>query len=351
MSSQPFGAAPPPETPAPEPQAPAKRSPLLLFGAPALAALLVAGGLSYVLLGGSADDDLATGIPPAAPAPSGPTPSPDPSTEVPRTLPLSASRNPFDPLVQAPAGSSVGVGPAPGTAPGTASTASTGGVASSTSPSVDPFVVIPLGGGSSTPGSGSGSGPRPGPGLGPDPGPGPGPGPGSGSGSNAGPPPSGSGPGSGPGPGPGGSPGPPPTSAPPAASSLDAVATCKAGDALWATYREAMKDASTTHTMAGHRIGPVTDSLDSLATTTSVEELRQPLRTWARASASVRTQLVSGTAVRDVEPTNPLDDSTGGTPRPGVRPVVDQSSILLARTAVRERCYQLTDPLVKKDSL
>ena len=129
------------------------------------------------------------------------------------------------------------------------------------------------------------------------------------------------------------------------------MATCKAGDDLWSTYRDAMKDASTTHTMAGHRIGPVTDSLDALVTATSVEELRQPLRTWARASASVRTQLVSGAAVRDVEPTDPLDDSTGGTPRAGARPVVDQSSILLARTAVRERCYQLTDPLTTKDSL
>ena len=338
MSTQPFGAAPPPETPAPEPETPAKRSPLLLFGAPALAALLVAGGLSYVLLGGPADDDLATGVPPAAPAPSDLTPSPDPSVEAPRTLPLSASRNPFDPLVREPASSSLGSGPDAGSATGSgtgvtgATSGSTGSALGSSTSGSPP--IISFGGG-----SGSGSGSTPGSGSGAS---------GSGSAAPGVTAPGVTAPGSGQGPAADGSLGP----VPPAANSLDAVATCKAGDDLWATYYKAMEqDLTITHTMAGNAIGPVTGGVDKLATATSVEELRQPLRSWARASASVRTQLVSGTAVRDVEPADPLKDASGGTPKPGVRPIVDQSSVLLARTAVRERCYQLTDPLVTKDSL
>lgn len=328
MSTQPFGAAPPPATPTAEPEAAARRSPLLLFGAPALAALLVAGGLSYVLLGGASDDGLATGVPPTVPAPSNPTPSPSASTEAPRTLPLSASRNPFDPLVREPVTASTGGTPAFDTPSGGGSggaTGGTGGGSPTTSTSDDP-PVISFGGGSTTPGSGSsGGGKTPSPG---------------GSSSSSGQESS-----------TGGSSGGGAPSAP-TPSSLDAAATCKAGDDFWATYYTAtQKDLTITHTMAGNVIGPVTDGIDKLATATSVEELRQPLRSWARASAAVRTQLVSGAAVRDIEPVDPLKDASGGTPKPGVRPTIDQASVLLARTAVRERCYQLTDPLVKKDSL
>lgn len=349
MSSQPFGATPPPAQgpggPAQDPTAgasaaAAKRSPLIRFGVPVAAGLLLAGGLAAVLTGGPAADDTAPEA--VSPPPATATPEPEPSLEAPETLPVSAERNPFDPLVRAAsvgtgpdtgsdAGSGAGgIGTTPGLGSPSGSSGSTGGSTGSIGGS--------SGAGSSSTGSSNGSG---------------GTSSGSGNGGSvSGDKGSGNGGSSDKGSGNQGSgTKPPPPPGPAALAEPDAVATCKAGDDLWKTYREAMKDASTTHTMAGHRLGPVTTGVGDLARTTSAAELRQPLQAWERATASVRTQLVNGRSVRDVAIADPLENSTGGAPFVGTRPIVDESSILLARTSVRERCYQLTDPLVNQGDL
>jgi hypothetical protein len=108
-----------------------------------------------------------------------------------------------------------------------------------------------------------------------------------------------------------------------------------------------MADETLTETMAGHELGIRVRELDLLAESTAVAALRQPLRAWSLETGEVRALLVEKKAVRPPKPvpeTRP--DPVYVQPAPGALPAVDEDDILTARTAQRERCYQLIDPLV-----
>ncbi len=294
FSSSPFGAPSPPPAPAAPPapvavEEPARRSRTYLLGGAGAAALLVVAGLAVALTGGDPVDDAALAPPPPVAAPE--TPAPEPTEPVALPTQQLSARDPFVPLVTEPAAATASAG-APAPSGGTGG----GGVPGSAPPG-----PVPTGSSGAPP---------------------------AGAGSTA------------------------PTTAGPAPASTTggppgAVETCKRADEIWTAYIKAMADETLTETMAGHELGIRVRELDLLAESTAVAALRQPLRAWSLETGEVRALLVEKKAVRPPKPvpeTRP--DPVYVQPAPGALPAVDEDDILTARTAQRERCYQLIDPLV-----
>jgi hypothetical protein len=310
MSFPAFGtpATPPAASPAPAPPPEASKRPrALVICLSAAGVLALAGAAAFALGGGEEPIELSTGVTPPPAAVAEPTAVPTAPAAPP---PVASVRNPFTALVT-------------GTAPAVDASADPAGVGGTGSTS-DYGSTGVVGSGTGGAGAGGSSGSS-----------------GSGSTGSTAPAP----PATTPAP-PATTPAPSPPSGGTAVTPLDAVATCTEADKIWEQYIKTIDDKTVTETMAGHVIGTQVHQIERLMSSTSVTALRQPLRAWSLEMGEIRALLVEKKAVRWPKEV-PEDRTPSVWDQPeGALPAVDEEDVLTARTSQRERCFQLTDPLV-----